>query len=106
MTDQQYKLCKIIMKEKRLNKILESSHIDGYQALQFIMKPYDLHFDDINDPNTTVVLLFNAQAAYDSAHRVNRRATWSIVLSVASLIVSTASVVTTLCIALLQNMQG
>lgn len=60
MTNQQAKLCKLILKYKYLDIILKKSNISEEGQLEEILYPYILDFSDSNDSKRTIVELPNS----------------------------------------------
>lgn len=89
MTNRQAKLCKIIRKEKRLNRILSKGHVSDYMELQEIFGPGCLMFsDDGMDENTEVTLVDELVEELEDRERTTFREWFSLVLSICAIIIS------------------
>lgn len=89
MTNKQIKLCKLIQKEKYLNRILSKGNVSDYIALQEFIGPGRLMFSDENMDEETIVSLDNSliEILEERARTVFReRFTWA--LSICALIIS------------------
>lgn len=88
MTNKQAKICKKVVKHKRLDIILKETGISDYIALQDELIPGVLLFDDIEDEKTTVALSNELLEEYEERKRriVDMRITR--ILSVLAIIIS------------------
>lgn len=88
MTNKQAKICKKVVKHKRLDIILKETGISDYIALQDELIPGVLLFDDIEDEKTTVELSNELLEEYEERKRriVDMRITR--ILSVLAIIIS------------------
>ena len=59
MTNEQAKLCKIIMRYKKLTVILKKSGVPNYLDLQEILGPKNIDFSDTQMNDNTIVTLEN-----------------------------------------------
>lgn len=59
MTKQQVKICKIILRYKTLNKILQKANLEDWEELQMSFKPWMLEESDPDEKGNTVITLNN-----------------------------------------------
>lgn len=64
MTEEKYKLCKIIKRYKYLDIIPEKSHIEDYTELQYRLS-YQIDLKDTNDDHTIVTFLEPLQKDFE-----------------------------------------
>lgn len=83
MTNKQYKLCKLILKKKKLNLILAKSKLTDHYALQYEMPPSSIGYMEIPVTDTTEVVLEKWMLEeYEARRRNTRDQTWTRILAV------------------------
>ena len=88
MTNQKARICRKVVKYKKLDVILEKTGIADYITIQEVLGPGALSFADIEDDQTEVYL---SDALLEELERRHRRAVdvWiTRILSVAAIIIS------------------
>lgn len=89
MTKRQRRICRIIIKKKRLPLILEKSGITDYLELQEEIGPNNLDFSDCRMDENTVVTLENVLIEELEAYQWNIfRSCFTWALSVCALVIS------------------
>lgn len=68
MTEEKYKLCKIIKRYKYLDIILKKSHIEDYMELQYRLS-YQIDFNDVQDDHALVIFLEPLQEEFEEYRR-------------------------------------
>lgn len=92
MTNNQKKLCKIIVKEKYLNRILSTSGIKDYLDLQYCFEPNMLDFSDYEmNENTIVTLTTPLLEEFEKECRNSFREWFTWILSICAIIISIIS---------------
>ena len=89
MTNRQYKLCRIILKKKQLDKILRYSKVSDYLDLQYEFEPGSLDFSDLEMNATTTVTLSNQMLEeYEERSRRDIQQRVSLILSIIAIVIS------------------
>ena len=89
MTNQQFKICAVVVRKHRLGDILKKTGCGDYMALQDAMPVGALSFsDDAYSDDTLVALADFAQEEYDKHIRDSSRYWLSVILSALAIVIS------------------
>ena len=92
LTKRQAKICRCIIRKKRLNTVLRECGIADYIQLQELIPTKYLIFSDWNfDDSTTVELSVELRAEYESRRSLRRQTLFADIISVVAIIISIIS---------------
>lgn len=92
LTKRQAKICRCIIRKKRLNTVLRECGIADYIQLQELIPTKHLIFSDCKfDDATTVELSFELRAEYESRLSLRRQTLFADIVSVVAIVISIIS---------------
>ena len=93
MTEQQAKICRIILEQKTLSKVLKKTHLKDWEDLQMSFDPWMLEESDPDENGDTIITLNNELLAeYENRKNELFYKKIPLILSIAALIVSIFSI--------------